>query len=64
MVIPNFLTGTRETGYIEAFMDWRLTYRNHSDMLALACALPRDVANCHVFDDSFDTITYLLVSKQ
>ncbi len=64
MLIPNFLAGTRDSGYMESFMDWHLTYRNHSDMQALAAALPRSaVAECRVFDDSEDTITYLMVSK-
>jgi hypothetical protein len=64
MLIPNFLTGVRDTGYMEAFMDWHLIYRNHADMQALAAALSRSaVADCQVFDDSDDAITYLLVSK-
>jgi extracellular factor (EF) 3-hydroxypalmitic acid methyl ester biosynthesis protein len=64
MLIPNFLTGVRDTGYMEAFMDWRLIYRSHSDMLGLAAVLPRSaVADCQVFDDSDDSITCLLVSK-
>jgi extracellular factor (EF) 3-hydroxypalmitic acid methyl ester biosynthesis protein len=62
MLIPNFLTGVLDTGYMEAFMDWRLIYRNHSDMMALAAALPRSaVADCQVFDDNDDAITCLLV---
>jgi hypothetical protein len=45
-------------------MDWHLIYRNHSDMMALAGALPRNsVADCRVFDDRDDAITFLLVSK-
>ena len=64
MLIPNFLTGTRDTGYMEAFMDWRLIYRNHADMQALALALPTGaVAGYDIFDDDDDTITFLLVSK-
>jgi extracellular factor (EF) 3-hydroxypalmitic acid methyl ester biosynthesis protein len=64
MLIPNFLAGAADTGYMEAFMDWRLIYRNHSDMMALAATLPRSaVADCQVFDDSDDAITCLLVSK-
>lgn len=64
MLIPNFRTGTRDTGYMEAFMDWHLIYRNEADMWSLASALPQDeVADCQVFDDDVDTITYLLVTK-
>jgi extracellular factor (EF) 3-hydroxypalmitic acid methyl ester biosynthesis protein len=64
MLIPNFLVGARDTGYMESFMDWRLIYRNHADMQSLANALPRgEVAHCRIFDDPDDTITFLLVSK-
>ena len=64
MLIPNFLAGVRDTGYMEAFMDWRLIYRDQADMHALAAALPQDdVASYRVFDDRHDAITYLLVNK-
>jgi hypothetical protein len=64
MLIPNFLTGVRDSGYMEAFMDWRLIYRDHSDMEALAAALPRNaVAGRQIFDDPDHAITYLLVAK-
>jgi hypothetical protein len=64
MLIPNFLTSVRDVGYMEAFMDWHLIYRNHADMLALAGCLPlNSVADCQVFDDRDGAITFLLVSK-
>jgi hypothetical protein len=64
MLIPNFLTGARDTGYMESFMDWHLIYRSQSEMWALAAALPADnVADCRVFDDTGETITFLLVTK-
>jgi len=64
MLIPNFLTGIWDRGYMESFMDWYLIYRNHLDMQALAHALPRgEVTDCQIFDDPDDTITFLLVTK-
>ncbi|MGE3512787.1 MAG: hypothetical protein AB7N65_28320, partial [Vicinamibacterales bacterium] len=64
LLIPNFKTGARDTGYMESFMDWHLIYRNHDNMRALASALPADsVADVDIFDDDDDTITFLLVSK-
>jgi hypothetical protein len=64
MLIPNFLAGARDTGYMESFMDWHLIYRDHADMQALADVLPSDaVADCRIFDDDDDTIVFLLVTK-
>jgi hypothetical protein len=64
LLIPNFKTGARDTGYMEAFMDWRLIYRNHDDMRALALSLPANsVEHCDVFDDDDNTITFLQLSK-
>jgi hypothetical protein len=65
MLIPNFLTGAKDRGYMESFMDWRLIYRGEEEMRSLAAALPRnEVADFQVFDDDVDTVTYLLVSKR
>jgi extracellular factor (EF) 3-hydroxypalmitic acid methyl ester biosynthesis protein len=64
MLIPNFLQGIRDVGYMESFMDWHLIYRSNADMWTLASSLPKDaVADSQVFDDDVETITYLLVEK-
>jgi extracellular factor (EF) 3-hydroxypalmitic acid methyl ester biosynthesis protein len=64
MLIPNFLPGVRDRGYMEAFMDWHLIYRHQAEMQALAAALPRSaVADCQTFDDPDEAITFLLVAK-
>lgn len=64
LLIPNFLDGVRDTGYMESFMDWRLIYRNEDDMHALAATLPQnEVASYRVFDDAYGAITYLAVEK-
>lgn len=64
MLIPNFVKGTRDTGYMESFMDWHLIYRDEADMRSMASALPADaLAEARVFEDDVNTITYLLASK-
>jgi len=64
MLIPNFMVGTSDRGYMESFMDWHLIYRTEADMWELASAIPKEqVADCQVFEDDVNTITYLLVSK-
>lgn len=64
LLIPNVLTCVRDVGYMEAFMDWHLIYRDQTDMMALAASLPQGaVADCQVFDDDDEAITFLLVNK-
>jgi len=64
MLIPNFLSGIEDSGYMEAVMDWKLIYRDHADMQALADVLPRNaVADCRIFNDDDDAIVFLLVRK-
>jgi len=64
LLIPNFLPGVKDRGYMESFMDWHLIYRDHADMQALAAALPRTgVADCRIFDDPDAAITFLLITK-
>src|SRR5262249_19833365 len=61
LLIPNFLPGVLDRGYMEAFMDWHLIYRDHPDMQALVTALPaEEVAGYDIFNDSDDAITFLL----
>lgn len=65
LLIPNFLAGARDRGYMESFMDWHLIYRDHSEMRELAAALPKhEVNRCQVFDDPDSTITFLLVERR
>jgi hypothetical protein len=64
LLIPNFLSGIAEAGYMEAFMDWHLIYRNHAQMVELMAAVPTEqVARMEVFNDPADTIAFLVVKK-
>jgi hypothetical protein len=64
MLIPNFLTGIKDSGYMEAFMDWHLIYRDHSQMYDLMADVPADqVSSIEVFDDPDRAIAFLLVRK-
>ena len=40
LVIANFLPGVLDTGYMEAFMDWKLVYRSRQDMIELTRDIP------------------------
>ena len=64
ILIPNFLTGVPDSGYMESFMNWHLVYRTHTDMEALAAILPQDgVAGYQIFDDP-DKAIALRVAKR
>jgi hypothetical protein len=64
LLIPNFLTGIAEAGYMEAFMDWHLIYRDHAQMINLMADVPADqVAEMEVFNDPDDTIAFLVVRR-
>jgi len=61
VMIPNFTPDTREMGYMEAFMDWKLVYRNGDDLLALFD--PPDLTDYELFTGKNGNIVYLLVRK-
>jgi hypothetical protein len=64
VLIPNFLTGIADSGYMEAFMDWHLIYRNHEQMYDLVADIPTGaLADLEVFNDPDDAIAYLVVRK-
>ena len=64
LLIPNFLTGITDAGYMEAFMDWHLIYRNHAQMHDLAAVLPvNEVAGLEVFNDPDNAIVFMVVTK-
>jgi hypothetical protein len=63
LLIPNFLPGAPDRGYMESFMDWHLIYRSHAEMRSLVNALPTtEVADFKIFDDD-DTNVFLQVAK-
>jgi SAM-dependent methyltransferase len=40
LLVANFLHGVRDTGYMEAFMDWKLVYRSRTDLVDLTHEIP------------------------
>ena len=57
--------GIRDVGYLEAFMDWRLNYRNAADMFALSSTLPEgEVADRRTFAEESGGIVFLAVRRR
>lgn len=64
LLIANFLPGIRDIGYMEAFMDWKLVYRNKNAMVNLASAIPKEqIAGIKTFSGGNDNLIFLEVQK-
>jgi extracellular factor (EF) 3-hydroxypalmitic acid methyl ester biosynthesis protein len=64
LLIPNFAPSLRDIGYMEAIMDWYLTYRDENAMRELADALPQEeVGSVRTFRDELRNVVYLDVRR-
>lgn len=64
MLIPNFLPNIPDVGYMEACMDWWLTYRSEAEILDVFSDLPdKDKEGIEMFRDIKNNIGYGLVKK-
>ena len=64
LMISNFTPESAGRDFMDAFMDWRLVYRDKKQMLDLVNALPQqDVTDCNLFADSGGNILYLKLRK-
>ena len=65
LLIPNFNPSLRDIGYLEAFMDWWLLYRDEEDMNRLLAAIPEaEIAGARQFRDRHGNITVLEVTRK
>lgn len=64
LLIPNFNPSLRDIGYLEAFMDWWLLYRDEDDMNRLLAAIPEnEIAGARQFRDRHGNITVLEITR-
>jgi hypothetical protein len=65
LLIPNFAPQVRDRGYMEAFMDWTLIYRDKPAMVGLLDRIDRaEIQSYDVYDDPSGSVVYLLVTKR
>jgi hypothetical protein len=65
LLVTNFLQGIHDVGYMEAFMDWRLHYRNAADMFSLSQQLPEgEIADRRTFAEETGGIVFLAVRRR
>ncbi len=62
LLIANFASGLTDAGYMEAFMDWRLTYRTRDQMRSLLSRHEKFSADgaTAIHTDEWGAITYLV----
>ena len=63
LLIPNFLPGITDIGWMESFMDWKLIYRRDSDMLDLLGDWTL-VSRAEIHRDPDHNITFLKVHRR
>ena len=61
VMVPNFVPGISDAAYMEAFMDWRLVYRDEDALNALFTR--EDLANHEFFMGANGNIAYVVVRK-
>jgi hypothetical protein len=65
LVIANFALSTPDAGYLEAFMDWWLVYRDEAQMRDLAAEIdPAQVSHMNLFRDSVGHVIYLELERR
>jgi extracellular factor (EF) 3-hydroxypalmitic acid methyl ester biosynthesis protein len=65
LLVANFHAQHRGTGYMEAFMDWWLIYRDDEEMRALCADIDgHQVAGVDLFHDPFGNVAYLRLTRK
>lgn len=64
LIVANFCPELVDVGYMEAFMDWRLIYRDEHALAALAVEVPgAEIARQRVFRDTVGAVAYLEIER-
>ena len=65
LLVPNFNPSLRDIGYLEAFMDWWLIYRDDAAMMRLLGGIPEgELADVRLFRVPNDSITVIEVTRR
>jgi SAM-dependent methyltransferase len=65
LLLANYHPDNRGTGYMEAFMDWWLIYRDDAQMAGLASGIsPEHVAQRTLERDPFGNVVYLTLTRR
>jgi SAM-dependent methyltransferase len=65
LLVPNFMPGIRDVGYMEAFMDWFLIYRTEAQVRELIAGIPNfELSGLSSWTDERKNVVYLLACKR
>jgi extracellular factor (EF) 3-hydroxypalmitic acid methyl ester biosynthesis protein len=64
LLVANFLPDVRDVGYMEAFMDWHLTYRSRQEMIGMTMEIPQsEIKGITIFAEENQNIIFLKVIR-
>jgi hypothetical protein len=65
LLVTNLVGGIRDVGYMEAFMDWKLEYRDANEMFGLTTVLPEhELADRRTFSEEGGGIVFMIVRRR
>ncbi len=65
LLVANFRPGVEDVGYMEAFMNWKLIYRDTAAMERVAASVPTNALSAQrVFDDATKTLVFLELDRK
>jgi SAM-dependent methyltransferase len=64
LLLTNFVNDIEGVGYMEAFMDWNLVYRNRQDMMAMSARIPdRQIGQVTVFSEENHNVLFIMIQR-
>jgi SAM-dependent methyltransferase len=64
LLVANMLPGVEMRGYMEAVMDWRLTYRSEAELRAIGYAVTAAARRVRTYVDPHATFAYLEMERE
>lgn len=65
LLAANFMPGTKDVGYMEAFMDWFLIYRTEAQVRDLTYGIPAsELSEVRSWSDEAKNVVYVLAQKR
>ncbi len=65
LLVGNFAVRTPDAGFLEAFMDWWLIYRDENQVRAFASEIdPAQLASVDMFRDSAQNVIYMVLTRR